>query len=340
MEPANFSTSTCYHPPTPALPNEVLDLILKHCTRSTLYNCCLLDRNLYRLSVSYLYNDPFGRDQADHDFAKLLRTHTMIYRNAQLCQTISKNLDLADLVRTFRGFPQWDNGMGVDLVLPHLRNLHTADLRGMDVEPFISTCPSKELRRLRVGEKMFIDRDRFARWLQGQADIQSLHFRDLFMYFESPSITLPNLRILHASYAIAKSILPYSSRMLEFSSSIPEDSVSSLLDLLRNHCPLISSIVIDVHSHLAETTGAMDSHGEMMIANVHSFQHLEVLEMAFTTDSIDADPNGMPGFISRITGCPKLRYVGWKTREYDRNRRIKGSKDYSLVEVNGSWVVQ
>jgi len=138
------------------LPNEVLDNILQDCTRFTLYNCCLLNRNLYRLSVAYLYLDPFYLDQADYAASRdktPLNFPETLQRGNQLCTTISKHPDLADLIRTFRS-AFWLDRVQHDvegLFLPHLRNLNTAILHGQYISMFALGCRSTKLQRLYIG---------------------------------------------------------------------------------------------------------------------------------------------------------------------------------------------
>ncbi|KAG8887649.1 hypothetical protein FRB98_009264 [Tulasnella sp. 332] len=339
MEPAS-------HPPlAQALPNEVLILVLQRCSRFTLYTCCLLNRNLYRLSVAYLYDDPFGRDQADYNSSldkKPFHYLQIRDRGHQLCKTISENPDLATLVRSFwstfwRGTALEATQVG--LVLPHLRNLGSASVQSQHMEIFLSTCPSKALRRLYFGT--FPVTSSFARWLQGQVQLQVLDLRDAYLSDEWPFTTLSKLQCLHGPYSIAASILPHSSQVIEFKGSVPQKYLGALLDLLRTHCPRIRTIGISPLRPFRETQAEMDmqmSQVDLIVLHVHGLPHLEVLEVLFSDDPrTERDSDGILGGLSKIAeGCPKLQSVRWAATEFSPTYRGK-LNDHSFTVVDGSW---
>ncbi|KAG9005581.1 hypothetical protein FRB94_001440 [Tulasnella sp. JGI-2019a] len=119
--------------PARMLPNEVLDLILRYCSRASLSNCCRVDRNLYSIAVTYLYEDPFALDRVDYP-NEVCSAPELRKRKRNLLRTLEGSNHLAKLVRVFRSlfwaFTLVDYEMTMR-VLPHLKNLATFALRGI-----------------------------------------------------------------------------------------------------------------------------------------------------------------------------------------------------------------
>ncbi|KAG9001136.1 hypothetical protein FRB95_009650 [Tulasnella sp. JGI-2019a] len=81
--------------PLPLLPNEVLDLIIRNCSRSTLSACCLANKNLYGIAIVHLYSDPLT-------FVGTSEEYTVSQaRIFGLCKTLAGNHRLADFVRVY-----------------------------------------------------------------------------------------------------------------------------------------------------------------------------------------------------------------------------------------------
>ncbi|KAG9000166.1 hypothetical protein FRB93_012841 [Tulasnella sp. JGI-2019a] len=113
---------------TPAIPNEVLDLIVRHCSRFSLFNCCHVNRRFYSIAVIHLYEDPFAVDRFDYlgnenekDFQG---------RMASLLKTLEDNNHLGGLVRVFRN-RFWNRVhvfcSDITRILPHLKPLAMLD---------------------------------------------------------------------------------------------------------------------------------------------------------------------------------------------------------------------
>lgn len=127
------------------LPNEILALISRNCSRFTLINCCLVNKTLYAISAPYLYHDPFTLHLVDlgyPDCAIPLWQRLESYRIRELCRTVAENSHLAHLVRAFRTVFWTDHVLSqadTMLVLAHLTNIVTVDL---DAGSFrLSTSP-------------------------------------------------------------------------------------------------------------------------------------------------------------------------------------------------------
>lgn len=241
--------------PLPALPDEVVELIVSFCTRFSLYNSCLASRTLNRLAVPFLYEDPFGLDRPDvtSDTRYNFLAHYQIPRRlAKLCRTIVENPDLAQLVRVFRGVYWRDLSMGSadwEVVLSKLQNITTVSFRAPDTDAFVPPQPPSRIQRVYV-DTIAIS-DWFSRWLTSQGRMQILDLKDASIVYEIPAITLLNLRRLCASHELASFILPHSGRSLaEFKGTAPQTCFAWLLERLREHSPSVRSIAIKVDCSL------------------------------------------------------------------------------------------
>ncbi|KAG9000175.1 hypothetical protein FRB93_012850 [Tulasnella sp. JGI-2019a] len=116
---------------TPTIPNEVLDLILRHCSRFSLANCCHINRRFYSIAVMHLYEDPFAVDRFDYlGYGGSFHT-----RLTGLLETLENNNHLAKLVRVFRNrfwSQEYMWRRAITRVLPHLKHLIALDFYARD----------------------------------------------------------------------------------------------------------------------------------------------------------------------------------------------------------------
>ncbi|KAG8991379.1 hypothetical protein FRB94_012550 [Tulasnella sp. JGI-2019a] len=225
----------------PMLPNEVLDLIIRHCSRSSLLNCCRISRTLHSIAVTYLYEDPFALDRADYPRYIPVRGN-LLRRISSLLKTLEDKNHLAKLVRVFR-IHFWEaHRRKIPHVLPHLKYLVSFDLyepifeiRSSEVREFLAILRdhSPNVQHIKVDvppyysppdENSDLDMIHVLSGFPHLQDIDIAFYRDLdaeppFSMVQTISKTCPELRFVNwesRSYYFGYGFLPPVHRVFQY----------------------------------------------------------------------------------------------------------------------------
>ncbi|KAG9006301.1 hypothetical protein FRB93_008790 [Tulasnella sp. JGI-2019a] len=329
------------HHQSRALPNELLDLIIKRCCRPTLAASCLVTTEFRSIAITYLYEAPFTRDVIDphqrEDGDAGPRVHARI---SMLCRTIANNSRLAHLVREF-SCCAWSGYLlgapDMELVLPHLLNLTTATAlyTVTQVHLFISLCPSTRLRTVHIMVSGFSMGDGVEQWLASQKDI-----RDLTIWRPCDGVgglgsqTFENLERLEAGIDIARAILPTTTSIRRFvSTPLPTEEIAEIGELLRSHCPAVQDLKLCVSNpesvYVKLTSEAL---AVTAIRGLPCLQNLRVIMYGRINTTT------LLGVIETVAQtCPSMRLVRWEAR----GRMTHGApfRVYSCALTSGTWTI-
>lgn len=222
----------------PALPDDILELIVQTCSRFTLWRCCLVNQALYRLAVIHLYRDPFTLDKVDYTspFDNTRAQH----RSRRLSETLLADSSLVRLIRFFSdyfwGLPVETRFM--DAIGPYLTGITHVEFHH---DESVLACPFKELQVASLISVTF--GKALKRWVEDQISLKKLRVRNESVCDEEAYIIIPTLTTLSASFQVAMMIVRYSP-LLELECIVPVTDISELFKLLRAHSPNLQTINI------------------------------------------------------------------------------------------------
>ncbi|KAG9006280.1 hypothetical protein FRB95_003340 [Tulasnella sp. JGI-2019a] len=301
------------------LPNELLEVIIRQCPRSTLWRCCFVSRMFYHITVVHLYSDPF--DEGPGRYYNWV-TPDVIKRYQNLCRTLSENPDLAGLVRTFRTW-FWDMcSVDVeDIGEAHFSNVDTVHLTD-DPDGFILLLPSTQLRIIHT--RLLQPTQAFTRWLQCQTSLRYLELDTLDGHDNIPGLALPELQSLTAMYGPARRILLNSPAVMELEVHLDQD-VSELIELLRPRSPGIRKLHIHfVRFELSESD----------LTSIRDLPDLQDLHIAGICDP-EEEPLAILHTIAET--CSELSFFKWTARYLSYDHYGINECVYCYTLVNGQW---
>ncbi|KAG9025878.1 hypothetical protein FRB95_009653 [Tulasnella sp. JGI-2019a] len=305
--------------PPPFLPNEVLDHILRKCSRSTLSACCLIDKNLYEIAIVYLYNNPLT-------FVGTLEGYTVSQaRIFGLCRTLAGNHRLADFVRVYDS-RVWDVVDICSIKVPQLHGITSAKMHGLP-ENFRRLCTSTYVQLLSIDGKGFELNEDFKDWLESQDRLRDFKLFSPETQPKVPEIILPKLERLATSFPYAMVILPNAPLIREFYACwLSLEDVDPLFTILAAHCPEIGTVTLSVlipPDSGSPPPGVRRSRQPRFVFDGGE-QDLELELWLFTAVKALA------------MSCPKLEWVQWDFANVARDRAYRRWK-FKHVFVEGSW---
>ncbi|KAG9006326.1 hypothetical protein FRB93_008815 [Tulasnella sp. JGI-2019a] len=326
--------------PLHTLPNEVLNIIVGHCTRLDLFACCLVSMGMYEISIAYIYNDPFvewpvyyGPD-SDGRLQEALRSGFAEGRrkSSKLCRTLLENPEISRLVRKYHT-QIWNNHVlkkeVARKIIPCLINLTEASPSFPKDAPFISTCPLQlQAVNFRSCWHNSSSPAAFWRWLEGQITLRRLHLDPSILPDLSPS-ALPRLDYLGASLTAARVILPNTTiRKFVGQEFVPycwsrEDvvgaiplmgqslchiegicvsalDVNTLFKTFAQHCPHLHTIKLGIRP----AVGKQPLPYSAILSAEHGVPVLEILHIAMYGKVATAVPRRFAGLVTK--DCPML----------------------------------